>query len=70
MYYWDWGAGFKYGEGENETISKRGNFLLRNRKILSKEHSQNILKSCLSFGEHLESSNEEKMGRQQKEEVL
>ena len=37
---------------------------------ICKKDSQNLLKSCLSFGGHLESSNEEKMGRQQKEEVL
>ena len=39
-------------------------------KIIFQEDSQNLLKSCLSFGGCFESSNKEKMGRQQKEEVL
>ena len=38
-------------------------------RITYEETARNLLKSCLSFGESLEGSNEEKMGRQQKEEV-
>ena len=34
------------------------------------ETFHNLLKSCLSFGAGLEGSNEQKMGRQQKEELL
>ena len=55
--------------GENKTISERGNFL-RNGKIICEEDSSNLLKSCLSFGGCLEGANKEKMGRQQKEDVL
>ena len=38
-------------------------------RITCEETARNLLKSCLSFGESLEGSNQEKMGRQQKEEV-
>ena len=38
-------------------------------RITYEETARHLLKSCLSFGESLEGSNEEKMGRQQKEEV-
>ena len=42
----------------------------RGFRVFNLAGSQNLLKSCLSFGEGLEDSNGEKMGRQQKEEVL
>ena len=67
MYLWDGGRGLSMGE--NETISERRNFL-RNGKIICEEDSWNLLKSCLSFGGCLEGANKEKMGRQQKEDVL
>ena len=46
-------------------MGKSLNFL-RNRKIISEEDSWNLLKSCLSFGGCLESSNEEKRGANRK----
>ena len=39
-------------------------------KLTFKEALQNLLISCLSFGWALEDYNEEKMGRQYKEEIL
>ena len=47
---------------------KKGIFL--ETIITCEEASLNLLKSCLSFGGGLEGSNEKKIGRQQKEEVL
>ena len=43
--------------GEDETISKKGIFFFETEKTVSKEGSQNLWKSFLSFGGHLESSN-------------
>ena len=40
------------------------------QKITCKKAFQDLLKSCVSFRGDLEGSNEEKLGRQQKEEVL
>ena len=55
--------------GKNGAISKKGNFVWSG-KIACVEAFQDLLKSCVSFGGSLEGSNEEKMGRQQKEELL
>ena len=49
--------------------SKRKNFLW-NRKISYRKASSNLLKLCLLFEGMFESSIADKMGKQQKEEVL
>ena len=38
--------------------------------FINSSDEAHLLKSCLSFGGDLEGSNEEKMGKQQKKEVL
>ena len=53
-------------EGRMGLYLQKREFSLR---ITCEETARNLLKSCLSFGESLEGSNQEKMGRQQKEEV-
>ena len=58
-------GGFQCGE---KNLQKE-NFVLRG-KITDEESYQDLLKSFVSFGGGLEGSDEEKMGRQQKEEVL
>ena len=68
MYLWDGFVGFKY-EGKMGLFPKEGVFF-ETKKITCEEASGTLSKSCLSFGGHLESSNEEKMRRQQKGEVL
>ena len=52
-----WWGGGGLSMGEDETISKKGIFFFETEKTVSKEGSQNLWKSFLSFGGHLESSN-------------
>ena len=63
-------CGVGWGEGVREIeLSPKENFLW-NRKITCEKASQDLLKSWLSFEGGLEGSNEKKMGKKQKEEVL
>ena len=50
-------------------LSPKEETFFETKRITCEEISQDILKSCLSFAGVLEGSNEEKMGRKQKEEV-
>ena len=48
-----------FNVGKSEPVSKRRNFF-SSGKMTYEEAFQNLLKSCLSFGESLESSNAER----------
>ena len=70
MYLWRRGTWFQCGN-KNEATSKKG--ILFEVEITSEEVFQDLLKSSVFFGGcifGLGDSNEEKVGRQQKEEVL
>ena len=59
-------------EGEASVLGKKSpkREICLKQKITCKKAFQDHLKSCVSFRGDLEGSNEEKLGRQQKEEVL
>ena len=64
MYFWG-----NSSVGKKMAHLQKGSFVWR-RKMQCEDAFQDLWKSCISFGGGLKVSNEEKMGRQQKEEVL